>query len=354
MRIAYIVPSLKNVGPVLVVKELVEQMEGNGHQCHIFYFDNKIELNFCCPTTQIGFSSSFDFSKFDIVHTHGIRPDAYVYVHKPLRTKTRFVSTLHNYVFRDLSYQYNKLVAYVFGYVWIKLLLSRHDCAVALSKDAVNYYKRWIKQLRLTWAYNTRSLSKKEKLTPEELEQLRYFKQDSVLIGVNALLTKRKGVDLLIVALSKLPEYKLFVVGDGKAKSQLIQLAKKYNVDDRVCFAGYHKSAFRYLPYYDIFAMPSRSEGFPLALLEASIVGVSTVCSNIPVFKELYSEKEVSFFELENIESLVSSIKNITNTNSYSAAIHRKYVNTYTPHAFYQRYIDIYQSLIKENSINRD
>ena len=354
MKIAYIVPSLKNVGPVLVVKELVEQMEENGHQCHVFYFDNKIELKFCCSTTQIGFTSSFDFNNFDIVHTHGLRPDAYVYMHKPLHTKTRFVSTLHNYVFRDLSYQYNKLTAYVFGYVWIKLLLNRNDCVVALSRDAVSYYKKWIKQFRLTWAYNTRSLPQKEKLTSEELEQLQCFKQDSILIGVNALLTERKGVDLLIIALSKLPEYKLFVVGDGKTKSQLIQLTKKYNVDDRVCFAGYHKDAFRYLPYYDIFAMPSRSEGFPLALLEASIVGVSTVCSDIPVFKELYSEKEVSFFKLENIESLVSSIKNITNTKSYSVAIHRRYVDTYTPHAFYQRYIGIYQFLLKENTINKD
>lgn len=351
MNIAYIVPSLKNAGPVLVVKELVEQMEKNGHQCHVFYFDDKIELSFTCPISQIRFSSALDFGSFDIVHTHGIRPDAYVFIHKPLHTKTKFVSTLHNYVFRDLSYQYNKLTAYCCGYLWMKLFLSRHNCIVALSKDAATYYKKWIKQSRLTWAYNTRSLPQQEKLDSEELKQLQTFKQDSILIGVNALLTDRKGVDLLIVALARLPEYKLFVVGDGKVKSRLIQLAKEYNVYDRVCFAGYHKNAYRYLPYYDIFAMPSRSEGFPLALLEASIIGVSTVCSDIPVFKELYSEEEVSFFELENIESLVASIKNMANKKSYSIAIYHKYLNEYAPHSFYQRYIDIYQSLISEKPI---
>lgn len=345
MKIAYIVPSLRNVGPVIVVKELADQMVKNGHQCHIFYFDEQIELKFPCSTSKISFLHAIDFSSFNIVHTHCLRPDAYVCLHKPLYGKTKFITTLHNYIFRDLFYQYNRFITYCCGYAWMKLLLIRHDCIVALSKDAVDYYKRWIKPSRLTWAYNTRSLLIQEELTLEEKRSLLEFKRDGILIGVNALLTERKGIDMIICALTKLPGYKLFIVGDGKVKSDLMQLAQKQSVDDRVYFAGYHKNAYRYLSYYDIYAIPSRSEGFPLALLEASIVGVPTVCSDIPVFKELYSEQEVSFFEIENIESLITAILRVTNNTFYSIAIRKKYWDKYSPEKFYQRYVDIYKFL---------
>lgn len=345
MYIAYIIPSLRNVGPVLVVKELVKQMTKEGHYCHVFFFDNQKEVDMACPISQISFFKIMDFDKFDIVHTHGIRPDAYVFLHKKAHCRTRFISTLHNYIFRDLSYQYNKLIALIFGYLWI-FFLSRHNSIVALSKDAVSYYRKWIKESRLTWAYNTRSIPLNEKLEAQELNQLVSFKQNHILIGVNALLTKRKGIDMLICSLKGLPQYKLFIIGDGKVKPHLVQLAKNCSVYDRVYFAGYHKDAYRYLPYYDVFAIPSRSEGFPLALLEASIIGVPTVCSDISVFKELYTDQEVSFFKLEDINSLIEAIKRVVVNRTYSENIHKKYINNYSPAKFAQKYIAIYESVL--------
>lgn len=41
--------------------------------------------------------------------------------------------------------------------------------------------------------------------------------------------------------------------------------------------------------------MSSRSEGFPLSLLEAMIYKRNIVCSDIPIFKEILSENEVTF-----------------------------------------------------------
>lgn len=47
--------------------------------------------------------------------------------------------------------------------------------------------------------------------------------------------------------------------------------------------------------------MSSRSEGFPLSLLEAMIYKRNIVCSDIPIFKEILSENEVTFFEREKL-----------------------------------------------------
>lgn len=345
MNIAYIIPGLKNKGPVLVVKEIVEQMVKNGHYCAVFYFDDILEVSFSCPVFRISFFQPIDFNKFEIIHTHGIRPDAYVFFHKPLRCKAKFVSTLHNYVIRDLSFQYNQFVAFVCGNLWMMLFLKRHDLIVTLSKDAMRYYRRWFSSSSLTYAYNSRSFEM-SKLNFDEEKQLADFKQSSILIGVNALLTHRKGIDMLIRTLEKLPCYKLFIVGDGKAKTDLLQLAKECNVLDRIFFAGYCNNAYRYLFYYDVFAIPSRSEGFPLSLLEASIVGLPVVCSDITVFKELYTTNEVVFFELENINSLADAILCATDNSLISKQLHLKYEKEYSPEMFYKRYISIYHSLL--------
>ncbi|EFI2357549.1 glycosyltransferase family 4 protein, partial [Escherichia coli] len=52
------------------------------------------------------------------------------------------------------------------------------------------------------------------------------------------------------------------------------------------------------------------SEGFGLALLEAVAAKKTVVCSNIPIFKEIFTERQVSFFELDNTNSLIQAIQN--------------------------------------------
>ena len=78
---------------------------------------------------------------------------------------------------------------------------------------------------------------------------------------------------MIIQALQELPQTKFCIIGDGKIKNDLIQLSVKLKVSDRVLFLGYKKDAYKYLPYFDVYAIPSHSEGFPLAMLEAAAYG---------------------------------------------------------------------------------
>lgn len=343
MNIAYILPGLATKGPVIVVKDLVEQMIKNGHECSVFYFDDINEVEFLCPVYRIKFGHRIDFEKFDVIHSHGLRPDCYILRHKPLRSKSRFVTTLHNYVIRDLTSKYNRLTAYIFGNLWM-LSLLRHDKIVVLSKDAIKYYSRWFNVSRLSCVYNSRKVFKNEELSETEKAEIIGFKKSDFLIGVNAYLSSRKGIDLLIRVLPQLDGYRLFVVGEGKILQDLRELTKQYEVEDRVYFAGYHKNAYRYLPYYDIYAIPSRSEGFPLAMLEAAAFGVPVVCSDIQVFKEIFTDNEVSFFILENLSSLAEAIKNGTGNYDMAQRMHQKYLNCYSLEMFYKQYIEVYQT----------
>ena len=342
MHIAHIVPSLANKGPIIVVMELVASFIGHGHNCTVFYFDDKIELSFNCPIKRISKYEKIDFSKFDVVHSHGIRPDRYIFKYRPKENpKILFVSTLHNNIFIDLKYEYSRSIAAVFGRLWLKWI-SRHDILIALSKDATNYYSKWFSQNKLVYAYNTRNLDITQKLSEEDLKVIVAFKGTSFLIGVNSMLTARKGIDILIRALPSLMDYKLVIVGEGKSRKSLQKLSKNLKVENRCLFVGYKPNAYRYMSHYDLYAMPSLSEGFGLVLLEAAIYNVPTVASNLPVFMELFSPNEVSFFALENPNSIIQAIIDATSNLTMANKMNQKFHTSYSPELQYNQYLNIY------------
>ena len=53
MNILFILPSLKNKGPVVVGYDLVTLCVSNGHYCKVVYFDGAEELEFPCETERI-------------------------------------------------------------------------------------------------------------------------------------------------------------------------------------------------------------------------------------------------------------------------------------------------------------
>ncbi len=101
--------------------------------------------------------------------------------------------------------------------------------------------------------------------------------QDEVLIGAVGRLSPEKGHIDLVHALTHLPPtFRLLLVGDGTERAVLEAAS-----DGRVIFAGFRSDIDALLPAMDVFAMPSRREGLPLALLEAMAHGLPVVGSAV-------------------------------------------------------------------------
>ena len=85
MKIAFILPSLKNQGPIIVAKDIIEGLINIVEQIDVYYFDKgegEAEVNFSCDTHLISFYEKIDFNKYDVIHTHMLRPDMYVWFHR--------------------------------------------------------------------------------------------------------------------------------------------------------------------------------------------------------------------------------------------------------------------------------
>ena len=348
MKIAYILTSLANSGPIVVAYELVRLMVSHGNEVDVFYFDDKVDLNFPCSVYKISMESHFNFNNYDLIHCHGLRPDLFVMLHKPMFSKVPVCTTIHSYMFSDHKYKYGKYLSQITA----RLVLAstmRDDKIILLSKDMLNYYSNYLPMHKLAYVYNTRSCSSDDSLDDEEREELLAFKgAASIMLCSVSGLNRRKGLHQIIEVLPLLPQFKYCIVGDGVERKNLEKLAVELGVKDRCLFVGSKRAGFRYLKFADIFVMPSYSEGFPLAMLEAASMGKAIVCSDIPIFKEIFSDDEIVRFKLDNVENLKSALQfAYKERNSFETNVYAKYIKEYSPECFYNKHIEIYKQLLK-------
>lgn len=73
----------------------------------------------------------------------------------------------------------------------------------------------------------------------------------------------------------------LQIVGDGPLRPELERLVKELGVSDQVRFAGFVEDVTPFLAEASIFAMPSATEGAPIALIEAMAAGCAIVASRV-------------------------------------------------------------------------
>jgi GalNAc-alpha-(1->4)-GalNAc-alpha-(1->3)-diNAcBac-PP-undecaprenol alpha-1,4-N-acetyl-D-galactosaminyltransferase len=95
-------------------------------------------------------------------------------------------------------------------------------------------------------------------------------------------LSKEKGHRVLIeaFALTKDHQWKLKIIGDGDQRNDLEKLVKDLGISDQVIFYGHLKSFGEILATSKIFVLPSFSEGFPNALIEAMAVPLACISSD--------------------------------------------------------------------------
>lgn len=153
------------------------------------------------------------------------------------------------------------------------------------KKFLVDDYK--ILPERIVCIHNGTEILKLEKLGKEFIDVEAFINSNSILaVG---RLTQQKGFDVLIYAFKevrkKIPDAKLFIIGEGILKEKLLALAVKEGLGGDVYFLGYVKNPYPYIKKAKVFVLSSRYEGSPNVLIEAYVLNgclVSTNCETGP------------------------------------------------------------------------
>ena len=347
VSVAIIIPRIDQLGPVKVIQALVNSLYEVGDiQAKVFYLDKFVDplVKMNVPVGRIN-KRKFDFGEYDIIHTNGIRPDFFAFLN---RKKIRYhISTIHNFVFGDLYFTYNRLISWIFGNIWL-VLWRRTDKLICVSKTMKSYYEKWFPSSKLEVIHNGIAESNNLLLPDNDvIEAIESFRLRGLkVIGSTGILTRRKGIDQILHLLKEVNEFALVVIGNGKELPVLKRLARKTKIADRCFFCGFRINAVNYFKYFDLFIVPSRSEGFGLVLIEAVQQKVPVICSDIAVFKELFNDEEVTFFKTNNLTSLIEAFKLAILIGHKKADLaYTRYLKNYSTLLMSKNYYDLYKSV---------
>jgi glycosyltransferase involved in cell wall biosynthesis len=357
MRIAYIINHLGATGVNNVVRDLVSVFGGHGHECTVFWLkDCEQPMRFEAETQKL--VGKEQLADYDLIHAHGLGPMLWLVrngrVVNGAGKRIPTVTTLHCHCFQDLPDLYGRKKGTLMGVLFI-LLARRFDKVVCLSKSMMDYYRRWIPRRRLSFVYNTRVLPNPLPPVGQDMrDDILAFKEKSILVGMNGVLIHRKGVDIMLEALEKLidegHDFRLVIAGDGPDGYKFVDMMWDKCLGDRVFFLGNVEDAWRLLPLYDIFALPSRSEGFSLALLEACSVGVKSVVSDLPIFKECFVDhQDVEMFRLaDGAEGLKEALLRAAQSHATKEQIMNTFNSKFSPDIFYRGYLNVYNEILNK------
>lgn len=95
---------------------------------------------------------------------------------------------------------------------------------------------------------------------------------------------QHKGLDRAVCAFSRLKrfgyDFTWHIIGDGEDFQHLLNLIRKEDLEDRVFLYGAKDNPLPYVKKFDVFLLPSRYEGKPMAVTEAQMLGVPSVVTN--------------------------------------------------------------------------
>lgn len=232
------------------------------------------------------------------------------YISIPGGIKIPTYSTIHDMVFFDVEGLTSPLGKFI-RRIYYKRAIVRSNGLFTVSefsKSRILYHFPTNKEINIV--YNGLSRSIRNYRRDDDSEKKDYF----IFVGN---IKRHKGLHILVEAYGKARmcglKSKLIIVGSNDnlrtADSQLAQTIKDM---DGIEFTGWVDNAElnRLISEAKALVQPSSYEGFGIPPLEALCLGTDIIISDIPVFKELYSEIPNCFFCVGNSDDLANKMIN--------------------------------------------
>lgn len=163
-------------------------------------------------------------------------------------------------------------------------------------------------------------------------------------------ISSEKGIDTLLSAITRFPEYRLQLAGNGPLLSKLSEKSQK-----NISFLGLlnHTNLPDFYKKSKFIIVPSKwFEGCPIVILEAMSYGLPVIVSNIGGMSEIVDDGVTGFlFNPGNVDELAEKIKllweNPELCRKMGKAGREKMIREYSEEAYYQRLIAVYEKAFK-------
>ena len=290
-------------GSGVVATELGKALAAKGHEIHFITYNQPVRLGsfrkniyyhevsvseyplFDYPPYELVLASKLvdvvRYEKLDLLHVHYAIPHASAaYMAKMILKEEGihlpFITTLHGtditLLGRDASFE-----------PVISFAINQSDAVTAVSSSLKNdTYKLFGVNKEISVIPNFVCLEQFHFAPNEELREAHAPNGEKILTHISNFRAVKRVEDIVRVfaeVRKKVPS-KLMLVGDGPERGRIEQLRRELRTCEDVIMLGKLKNPTEVLGISDLFMLPSASESFGLAALEAMAAGVPVISTN--------------------------------------------------------------------------
>ncbi|HAR0430854.1 TPA: glycosyltransferase [Enterococcus faecium] len=179
---------------------------------------------------------------------------------------------------------YDWLFQYIFHYYVDKFVYKKADAVVSVSqlikRDAENIFN--FNKDKSYFLYNPYDLELINNKSKEKITEIEVPTDKKIIVTVGRL-EDQKGLYHLIKAISMLKNKDnvvVYILGHGTKKELLENLIKAYQLQNVIFLLGGQSNPYKYMSRADLYVMPSITEGFPNALVEAMSTETAVLCAD--------------------------------------------------------------------------
>jgi glycosyltransferase involved in cell wall biosynthesis len=200
---------------------------------------------------------------------------------------------------------------------------SRWSLARAGASVAVSHHVRSVVARRAPW------VGARLRVVPNGVD-VAHFEPRTVLstpglhLALVGRLEPRKGVDLAIEAIARVPRARLDVIGEGRSRRSLERLVLRLGVGDRVRLRGFVDDPRAALEACHAVLCTSRSEGLGLALLEGMATGRPVLGFRVGGVPEVVEDGRTGLLSPPgDVDALVALLTDVARAPGQLAALGR-------------------------------
>lgn len=190
---------------------------------------------------------------------------------------------------------------------------------------------------------------------PRSEPRLEFLRDASLVIGSVCVMREEKRLDTLLDAFAQVlpadPRLRLLLVGDGVMRDAWMKRRDELGLAEACHFEQTTTNMPHWMNMLDVFVLPSQSEGFPNALLEAMACGCCVVASAVGGVPEMVEEGRSGFlFPPGDVAALAERLRAIADhpevRRTAGAAAAARAHDTFSMEAVAARMASLYDSLL--------
>lgn len=284
-------------------------------------------------------------ANINLLHSHGYKGNIlFGFLPRKFR-KLPLVTTVHGWTGTG---KINKMAVYE----WLDRLSLKYVDRVVLVNPLMSQLPALKKLTRVEVVEN--GLDPVSDAVDELDSSVTNFIQKRATIVAVGRFSPEKAFDLLLEAVASLVkeglDVQLLLLGDGGLRENLESQAESLGIAPRVFLPGHLPYVERYISLCTVFAMPSLTEGWPMALLEAMRSGVPIIASQVGGIPTMLDHGRAGHLvPPAQLQPLVDSINEVLclpeTAKEQTIVAHQRVVEQYTSLNMAKKYQNLYQQL---------